>query len=390
MSCDLAVMAPFLGRTTETAVRRHMFALVPGRTAVLALTAPPEAARDPDLAGSPSLILDEGFKYLIKPPSSAREVAPIIEKAGRFLLEHRVKAILSEYLDFSTYFIGLAEQLKIPFVAHAHGADASQRLRDAGWRRRYACLSSASAIVAVSSAMKHALEAAGLDGERIHVIPCGVVVSGPAPLPRVDGALRCVTVGRMTAKKAPILLLDAFRRALPHIEGARLDWAGDGPLLSSAHHFVRAMGMEDRVTLHGELRHDEVLRLLREADVFVQHCCVDELTGDAEGLPAAILEAMAAGLPVLSTTHAGIPEAVEDDVTGFLVAEGDTQAMAARLVALARSPELRRSMGLRGWTRVRRLFSWELERERLLGVLGLQNTAAGSASGSVATGVQEV
>jgi colanic acid/amylovoran biosynthesis glycosyltransferase len=375
MSCDLAVMAPFLGRTTETALRRHMCELAPGRTAVLALTAPPDERPDPELAASRCLILEDGVKYLIKPPSSAREIARVLDKARRFLLKHRVKAILSEYLDFSTYFIGLADELKIPFVAHAHGADASQRLREPEWRRRYVALAKASAIVVVSHAMKRALEASGFDPERIRVIPCGVEVADTPPPPRPHRRFRCLAVGRMTAKKAPILLLDAFRRALPDMAGARLDFVGDGPLLSAVHQCVKVMALEDSVTLHGERSHDEVLRLVREADVFVQHSCVDPLTGDAEGLPAAILEAMADGLPVVSTLHAGIPEAVEDGVTGFLVPEGDTPAMAARLVDLARDPDLRRTMGQSGWARVRRMFSWELEKDRLLDVLGLRQAA---------------
>jgi colanic acid/amylovoran biosynthesis glycosyltransferase len=125
--------------------------------------------------------------------------------------------------------------------------------------------------------------------------------------------------------------------------------------------------------------------LLREADIFVQHSCVDPLSGDAEGLPASILEAMAVGLPVVSTMHAGIPEAVEDGVTGLLVPERDTRAMAARLVDLGRDAELRRTMGLRGWDRARRLFSWELERERLLHVLRLRSAVRGDADTAAPT-----
>ena len=206
----------------------------------------------------------------------------------------------------------------------------------------------------------------------MHVIPCGVVIGENPPLPRAaERPLTFVTAGRMTAKKAPILLLDAFRRALPALGAARLDYIGDGPLLSSAYQFVQAMGMESSVTFHGERPHGDVLALIRDADVFVQHCCVDPLTGDSEGLPAAILEAMVEGLPVVSTRHAGIPEAVEEGVTGFLVAEGDTKGMADKFVELGRQPELRRTMGLAGWSRVRERFSWELEKERLLHVLGL-------------------
>jgi glycosyltransferase involved in cell wall biosynthesis len=263
----------------------------------------------------------------------------------------------------------------IPFVAHAHGADASSRLREPEWKRRYAVLEKATAIVTVSHAMKRALEAAGIGVGKIHVIPCGVNIAETPPAPRPHRPFSCLAVGRMTGKKAPIHLLEAFRRALARMEGARLEFVGDGPLLSAVHEFVKVASLQDSVRLLGERSNDEVLRLMRDADAFVQHSLVDPLNGDAEGLPASILEAMADGLPVVSTLHAGIPEAVEDGVTGFLVPEGDIQGMADRFVDLARDPDLRRTMGQSGWSRVRRMFSWELEKEKLLDVLGLRQAA---------------
>ena len=86
----------------------------------------------------------------------------------------------------------------------------------------------------------------------------------------------------------------------------------------------------------------------------------------------AILEAMAHSLPVVSTRHAGIPEAVREGVTGLLVNEGDTREMAHALVALARDANLRRSMGIAGWNVARERFSWLRERADLQRILGLQ------------------
>ncbi|HEY8510006.1 MAG TPA: glycosyltransferase, partial [Steroidobacteraceae bacterium] len=99
------------------------------------------------------------------------------------------------------------------------------------------------------------------------------------------------------------------------------------------------------------------------ADLFLQHSVVDPVTGDEEGLPVAILEASASALPVVSTVHAGIPEAVDDGVSGFLVKEGDVQGMADAIVALASDGQRRIEMGLAGWRRVREQFSTARERE---------------------------
>ncbi|HET7694542.1 MAG TPA: glycosyltransferase [Vicinamibacterales bacterium] len=96
--------------------------------------------------------------------------------------------------------------------------------------------------------------------------------------------------------------------------------------------------------------------LLGDADLFLQHS-VTALDGDEEGLPVSILEAMAEGVPVVSTHHAGIPEAVQDGETGFLVPPGDCQAMADRTVRLLFDEDLRRTMGVAAQKRVEASFS---------------------------------
>src|SRR5262249_46852250 len=110
---------------------------------------------------------------------------------------------------------------------------------------------------------------------------------------------------------------------------------------------------------------------MKKTHIFLQHSVVCPVTGDEEGVPVAILEAMASGLPVVSTLHAGIPEAVLDGETGFLVPEGDTQAMSKRILELAKDQRLREELGQLGWKRAGKYFSWTNERDRLLNILGL-------------------
>jgi glycosyltransferase involved in cell wall biosynthesis len=98
---------------------------------------------------------------------------------------------------------------------------------------------------------------------------------------------------------------------------------------------------------------------------------VDPVSGDSEGLPVSIIEAMAHGLPVVSTRHAGIPEAVVHGETGLLVEEGDLSAMAEAILRLAHDAALRDKMGLAAHERARAHFTWQLERDRLREVLGL-------------------
>jgi len=376
----LAVFAPVLGARSETFIRRHMQDLLAGKTAVVAESCDPPhggawTVPAPTLVlnrihsgGVPRLLLDGARRRL-----SGKTWAEMTDDTVRaFLREHRVRAIIGEFLSWSLRWVDVADSLGIPIFGHAHGCDVSADLRDPRWRAGYLRYNDSGGVIAMSKASARRLTGLGLDPRKVHVIPYGVDVPLHPPTRPNDRLIHCVAVGRMVSKKAPILLLDAFRRAAEVCPELRLDYAGGGELLPAAEQFVHAFGLAERVRLHGPQPSDAVHDLLGKADLFLQHSIVDPATGDEEGLPVSILEAMAQGLPVISTRHAGIPEAVAEGETGFLVAEGDTRAMADRIVRLAGRPELRRDMGVGAWIRARELFSWERERASLLDLVGLR------------------
>jgi len=211
--------------------------------------------------------------------------------------------------------------------------------------------------------------ALGIDAARIHVVPCGVDVPTEARTRAERRTVHCVAVGRMVAKKAPIVLLDAFRRAHEVCPQLRLDYVGGGPLFAAARQFVQSFRLEPPVTLHGWQPAATVQALLRNGDVFLQHSVLDPETGDEEGLPVSMLEAMAEGLPVVATRHGGIAEAVVDGATGALVAERDVVDMAAQIVRFAVDPDLRRHLGYAGWERASEHYTWDGERKALLEIM---------------------
>jgi glycosyltransferase involved in cell wall biosynthesis len=301
-------------------------------------------------------------------------VDPETVAVRRFLRRHRVQVILTEWLEQGLPWIELAQDLGLRFFGRAHGYDVTERrISDPKWQSEYLKYNQVEGVITMSHASRARLLRLGLNDDKVHVIPYGVDVPC-TPLGRTEKDLvRCVAVGRMVGKKAPILMLDAFRRAAEANPRLRLDYIGDGLLFGAAKQFVQAMRLGDRVTLHGPQPNEVVQRLLREADIFLQHSITDPDTGDEEGLPVVILEAMAHSLPVVSTLHAGIPEAVVNDVNGYLVEEGDSKGMAERLITLARSSELRHRMGEAGWQLAMERFSWERERMTLLQTLSLEN-----------------
>ena len=135
-----------------------------------------------------------------------------------------------------------------------------------------------------------------------------------------------VAVGRFVDKKAPQLTLAAFGQVAATLREAQLVMIGDGPLFESTRRAARSFGLEDRVEFRGRQTSQEVATAMRKARVFVQHS-IRTVRGDSEGTPVSILEAGAAGLPVVSTRHAGIKDVVQHGSTGFLVEEGDVEGI---------------------------------------------------------------
>lgn len=165
-----------------------------------------------------------------------------------------------------------------------------------------------------------------------------------------------VSVARMVEKKGLIHLVEACgildRRGTP----ARLEIAGDGPLRAELE--AAASQAEVEALFHGALPHERVLELYRRAAIFCLPCVVAD-TGDRDGLPTSVLEAMALGVPVVTTAVGGLEEVVRDGETGLVVAEGDPEALADALDRLLSEPELGARMAVEARTHIERGFSLE-------------------------------
>lgn len=156
-----------------------------------------------------------------------------------------------------------------------------------------------------------------------------------------------LAVGQLKEKKGFAYLIEACRLLSERGISFRLEIIGEGPLRDRLQTSIARAGLEGTVILRGALSHDEVKEAYRRADLFVLPC-VTGADGDRDGIPNVILEAMASGLPVVSTAHSGIPEAVEDGTSGLLVPPGDPVALAEALVMLAEDEGLRRTYGEAG------------------------------------------
>jgi glycosyltransferase involved in cell wall biosynthesis len=156
-----------------------------------------------------------------------------------------------------------------------------------------------------------------------------------------------LTVGRLAEQKGHRSLCRAVPAILERAPNARFLWAGDGPLEGELRALARRLGVDETVRFLG--RRDDVPDLLGAADLFV-------LPSLFEGLPLAVLEAMAAGLPVVATRAGGTAEVVDDGVTGHLVPAGDVAALADAVADLLRHPARARVWGRAGRARFEREF----------------------------------
>lgn len=292
---------------------------------------------------------------------------------GAHLERVRPDVLLAEYGPTGVALAESCASLGIPLVVKFHGYDGSVRETVEKYRAGYARMfRQAAAVVAVSGSMARDLAALGAPEDRQHVIPTGVDTGRfQAADPAASGP-HFVAVGRFVDKKAPHVTLCAFARVAAEEPEARLTMLGEGPLREACLGLRRAMGLEHRVDLPERVGHEEVARVLRTARAFVQHS-VTALNGDREGTPNAVLEAVASGLPVVSTRHAGIPDVVLEGETGFLCDEGDVATFAVHMLRLAREPETAARMGRKARVRVQAYYGME---ERIAALARILQEAA--------------
>lgn len=169
------------------------------------------------------------------------------------------------------------------------------------------------------------------------------------------GSLCILSVGRAVEKKGFDDVLQALA-GLPREPVWHFVHIGGGAMSEQLARKARSLGIAEKIEWRGLLPHEQVLSAYREADVFILACRVAE-DGDRDGLPNVLLEAQSQKLPCVSTRISGVPELVEDGVTGLLVEQRDPPALTKALHRLMADRELRRKLGQAGYERVRSGFS---------------------------------
>lgn len=255
------------------------------------------------------------------------------KKLERIIARENIQLIHAHYGQMGLNILPAAVGGNIPLLTTFHGNDASSLL---GVRRYRSSLPSLfryrhSYIIAVSERIRMRLVSLGAPEERTfcHYIgtdtdrfqPGKVYSEGPLIKKQKVNFLQ---ISNFVEKKGHIYTIEAFNRLVRKYSHVFLTLAGEGIMRKACESRVRSLGLEDRVKFTGRIEHREVKRYMEESDIFVHHSIIPSDMSE-EGIPTVVMEAMACGLPVLSTFHAGIPELVEDGVNGFLAEERNVE-----------------------------------------------------------------
>jgi len=284
-----------------------------------------------------------------------------------FFQSNDIKSCFVEYGVTASYVREACEIAEIPYTVHFHGFDAFETKYINEYQSDYKkVFRSAYRVIAVSEDMKKQLVKLGANENNIAVVPCGINTELFKPsLSSIKDPNSIIYIGRFTEKKSPINLLKAFQIVAGKFELVKLTMIGDGELFEQAKQFVKTNNLGSQVIFEGVKKPDEVIKFLQGATIFVQHSMFSKTTGDSEGTPGTVLEASASGLPVVSTRHAGIKEAVIENRSGFLVDEGDFEGMAACIIQLIENPELGTKFGLAGRKHMIENYDLDLQIDKL-------------------------
>jgi len=277
---------------------------------------------------------------------SLREIRPALLHAHFGHTGHRV--------------VGIASKYRLPLVTSFYGRDASSLPREAGWMPRLKRLfASGDAFLAEGPQMRARLIDLGCPPEKIHIVPLLIDLDRYGWQPRVlDPAqpLRLLFVGRFVPKKGLPVLIQALARARTQLRSLELVVIGNGTeaVEADTKNLVRELGLSDVIRFIGSLPRRGVLAEISRAHVLIapSHTGPD---GDTEGgAPTILLEAQAAGLPVLSTQHADVPFVAAAPYRDFLAKENDAEDLAAKLLALVRASSRWSEMGIEARAHVER------------------------------------
>lgn len=271
------------------------------------------------------------------------------------LRKNKIQLVLAQYGTTAQQIVNVCKKLNIPLITHFHGYDASIEAVIKNCNYYKEVFEYSTFVIAVSRSMQKRLIELGCPKEKVMYNTYGPDDLFVNVVPQFSDST-FIAVGRFVNKKAPYYTILAFKKVRDQFPDAKLIIGGTGELLETCSNIIRTLKLQDAVLLPGIIDRAQFVEYLSKGLAFVQHS-VTALNGDQEGTPVAVLEASAAGLPVISTDHAGIPDIIIEGETGFLVEEHDVDAMAEKMLLLLKNKELAKTLGKNAKERIKTDFT---------------------------------
>jgi colanic acid/amylovoran biosynthesis glycosyltransferase len=245
-------------------------------------------------------------------------------------------------------------------ITAIHGQETIGSMKKGGDNYRH-LIRKGDLFLPISNLVAEWLRGGGVPENRIIVHHMGVDYDRYSKLDKItygSGIIRLLSVCRLVEKKGVHYALDALSKVKGNYNNVHYDIVGDGPLRNELETLCKDLGLDMHVTFHGSKNSEEVREYLSRAEIFLGPS-VTAADGDKEGIPVSLMEAMASGKAVISTYHAGIPELIQDRVSGLLVEERNSEQLANALTRLIGSERYRAELGKSGQKMIEEQYSIE-------------------------------
>lgn len=286
----------------------------------------------------------------------------------RILNLERAKLLHIYFGHIAVHLLPIIRAWTRPSVVSFHGADVTVDLEKPAYRTATLEMLNAVRLVLVrSESLRRAIVDLGCDEKKLRIHRTGIPLTEFPFRPRIwpdDDRWRLLQAGRLVEKKGLRTGLLAFAEFAKQFSESTFTIAGEGPLLNELRALARELKIDDRISFAGFVSQNELRDLFYESHIFI-HPSETGADGNQEGVPNSMLEAMATGLPVFATRHGGIPEAIENGVSGVLVAERDDRALAAELIRHAKDPNKLSILASNGAEAVAQKFEQQAQVRRL-------------------------
>ena len=282
------------------------------------------------------------------------------------LIKNKVKLVHARFGWSGIRIRKLCKKLNIPLITTFYGIDASRLPRHFFYRHNLKKLFQDGKIFLVqSNNMRDDIIRLGCPEEKVIVLYGGVDLKKFKLKKRVKKEkIKIIMCGRFVEKKGFEYGIRAFAKIAKDHKNTLMYIIGDGKLREKLKELTISLNISSKIKFLGVLPHREVQKQMEESDIFLAPS-ITAKNGDKEGIPTVIKEAMATGLPVISTYHAGIPELVKDGETGFLVTEKDVEAITEKISYLITHPDIAILMGEKGRKVVEEKFNLFIQMKKL-------------------------